>query len=219
MGKDNPNWGSIINQRHAERLKRLIDTSGGEAVCGGSADVDVEARHVPFTVLKDVDPHAPIMSEEIFGPILPVITVKNMDDGIKRVKDGERPLALYVFSQDKSFQERVLSECPSGGAAVNTAMDQAMNKDAPFGGTGASGFGKYHGKWGFDEFTHYRSVVYKSGSGPLMPPVEKQPPWLYGLAFKFMVSGFVSRETKARVKLVCAAAMVGTIAIIVHSCI
>lgn len=206
--KNNPNWGKIINSRHAERLKRLIDTSGGQVICGGSDDVDVSARHVPLTVLKDVDPNAPIMFEEIFGPILPVLSVKSMDEGIKFVKDRERPLALYIFSQDKAFQERALRECTSGGAAVNTALEQLFNKEAPFGGTGGSGFGRYHGKFGFDEFTHYRTVLYKTGSNPTLPPVEQQPEWLYDVALKGMVTGFVSTQTKQKLKLAGSAVLV-----------
>lgn len=199
--KANPNWGKIINSRHAERLKRLIDTSGGQVVCGGSEDVDVAAQHVPLTLLKNVSPDAPVMHEEIFGPVLPVIPVKNMDDGIQFVKDRERPLALYVFSQDKAFQEKVLGECTSGGAAVNTALEHLANNEAPFGGTGASGFGRYHGKFGFDEFTHYRTVLYKTGSNPVTPPPEQQPEWLYDVILKATVTGFVSPETKQKLKL------------------
>mmetsp|Transcript_26661 Transcript_26661/g.51389 ORF Transcript_26661/g.51389 Transcript_26661/m.51389 type:complete len:530 (-) Transcript_26661:10-1599(-) len=199
--KGNPNWGKIINSRHAERLKRLIDTSGGEVVCGGAADVDAASQHVPMTVIKNVKPDSPIMHEEIFGPILPVVPVKSMDDALKMVKDRERPLALYVFSQDKAFQERALTECTSGGAAVNTALEQIANKEAPFGGIGPSGMGSYHGKAGFDEFSHFRTVLYKSGSAATLPPPEKQPPWLYDVALKALVTGFVSPETKQTIKM------------------
>jgi len=198
--KTNPNWGNIINERHAERLKRLIDTSGGRVVCGGSEDVDTAAKHVPLTVINGVTTDSPIMHEEIFGPLLPVVTVKNMSEALRVVKDRERPLALYIFSQDKVFQERALAECTSGGAAVNTALEQIANKQAPFGGTGGSGFGKYHGKDGFDEFSHYRTVLYKSGSNPTLPPVEQQPAWLYDVALKALVTGFVSEETKAKLR-------------------
>lgn len=178
---DNPTWGKIINKRHAERLKRLIDTSGGEVVIGGAAQVDVDAQHVPMTVIKDVDLNAPIMSEEIFGPVLPVISVSNMDDAIKMVKRLEKPLALYVFSEDEAFQERALTECTSGGACVNTAFEHIVNKQAPFGGVGESGMGRYHGKYGFDEFSHLRTVLYKKGSDPALPHPENTPGWFYKL--------------------------------------
>jgi aldehyde dehydrogenase (NAD+) len=200
--KSNPNWGKVITASHAERLKRLIATSGGTVVCGGVEDVDVNAHHVPMTVITDVDPSAPIMHEEIFGPVLPVVSVKNMDDGLAMIKERERPLAFYVFSQDKAFQERALSEVSSGGAAVNTAVEQISNKQTPFGGTGASGFGRYHGKFGFDEFSHQRTVMYKWGSNPILPPVEKQPAWLADVAMKATVTGFVSPEKKQIMKKV-----------------
>merc|ERR1712232_864129 len=209
--KGNPNWGKIINQRHAERLKRLIDTSGGKVVCGGSEDIDAAGQHVPVTVIKDVSPDAPIMHEEIFGPLLPVVPIKSMDDGIKMIKSQDRPLALYVFSQDKQFQERVLTECTSGGACVNTALDQVVNKEVPFGGTGASGMGKYHGKHGFDEFSHYRTVLYKSGSHATLPHPEHQPAWLADVAEKALVTGIISPDahsTKKKLGLGAAGAFV-----------
>lgn len=215
--KDNPNWGNIINENHVERLRRLIDTSGGKVRSGGSADIDAKARHVPLTVIEGPDLDAPVMHEEVFGPILPVIPVKNMDEGIRMIKDRERPLALYVFSQDAKFQERVLSECPSGGAAVNSAMEHMCNKRAPFGGTGASGMGKYHGKDGFDEFSHYRTILYKKGSQPMLPPVEKQPAWFHDAALKMLVTGFVSPETKQKVKMAGAAAFAAGAAVLIRS--
>mmetsp|Transcript_77756 Transcript_77756/g.141445 ORF Transcript_77756/g.141445 Transcript_77756/m.141445 type:complete len:528 (+) Transcript_77756:57-1640(+) len=199
--KDNPNWGKIINARHVERLKRLIETSGGNVRCGGSEDADAAAQHVPLTVITDVSLDAPIMREEIFGPILPVIAVKNMDDGIKMVKSQEHPLALYIFSEDKAFQERVLRECTSGGAAVNTCIEHKINKQAPFGGVGGSGMGRYQGKYGFDEFSHLRTILYKTGTQPFLPHMEKTPPWLYDVIIKATVTGFVKPETKQKFKM------------------
>jgi len=157
------------------------------------------------------------MYEEIFGPVLPVVPLKNMDDGLRMIKDRERPLALYVFSQDKQFQERVLSECTSGGAAINTAVEHVANKEAPFGGTGASGMGKYHGKDGFDEFSHYRTVLYKTGSNPTLPPPEQQPAWMYDVAVKALVTGFVSPETKQKVKMAGMGALALGAAVVVRS--
>merc|ERR1719253_196175 len=154
-----------------------------------------------MTVIRGVDPQSPIMFEEIFGPVLPIVPVKNMTEALNIIKARERPLALYVFSQDKAFQERALRECTSGGAAINTALEQIANKQAPFGGIGASGMGKYHGKDGFDEFSHYRTVLYKTGSNPTLPPIESQPAWLYDVALKALVTGFVSPETKQKIKM------------------
>jgi len=199
--KDNPNWGKIIDGKHTNRLKHLIETCGGNVVCGGADDVDVEAQHVPISVLQNVNLDAPVMQEEVFGPVLPVIPLKNMDDGIRFVKERERPLALYVFSQDKRFQERVLHECESGGACVNTAFEHLANKEAPFGGTGSSGMGRYHGKFGFDEFSHHRTILYKRGSAACMPPVEQQPEWLYDVALKVAVIGFLKPKTKRKLRV------------------
>jgi len=213
----NPDWGKIIDSRHVNRLKRLIETSGGKVVCGGADDIDVEARHVPLTVLQNVNPDAPVMHEEIFGPLLPVISLKNMDDGIRLVKERERPLALYVFSQDKNFQERVLRECTSGGAGVNAAVEQIVNKEAPFGGTGSSGFGRYHGKFGFDEFSHYRTVMYKTGSNAVLPPVEQQPKWLYDVALKVLVTGVLKPETKSKLKFAATGALAAVGAAVLRS--
>jgi aldehyde dehydrogenase (NAD+) len=203
--KGNRNWGKIINSRHADRLKRLIETSGGEAVTGGAAEVDAEARHVPLTVLKGVKPESPIMHEEIFGPVLPVIPVKDMSEGIKIVNAREKPLALYVFSQDTVSQERVLHECTSGGACVNTALEQLANKEAPFGGVGASGMGAYHGKKGFDEFSHHRTILYKTGTNPTLPPPEQHPEWLYDVMLKATVTSFLTPGQKRGLKLVAGA--------------
>jgi aldehyde dehydrogenase (NAD+) len=199
--KGNKNWGKIINSRHAERLKRLIETSGGEAVTGGSAEVDADARHVPLTVLKGVKPDSPIMYEEIFGPVLPVVPVKDMEEGIQMIKDREKPLALYVYSQDRSFQEKVLQECTSGGACVNASLEQLANKEAPFGGVGASGMGAYHGKKGFDEFSHHRTILYKTGSNPTLPPPEQHPDWLYDVMLKATVTGFLTETQRQLLKV------------------
>jgi len=195
--KENQNWGAIVNSRHVERLIRLIRTSGGEILCGGAEQADAAARHVPLTVIKSPAPDAPVLHEEIFGPVLPVIPVKSMDEGIKMVRERELPLALYVFSRDKAFQERVLNECDSGGASVNTCSEQLLNKEAPFGGIGASGLGQYHGKAGFDTFSHPRTVLFKSGRQAALPPPEQQPAWLYDVALKFYVTGFLSPTTAA----------------------
>jgi len=215
--KSNPNWGKIINSRHCDRLKRLIETSGGEVVCGGADDIDSEARYVPFTILRNVNTDAPIMFEEIFGPILPIIPVNDMQEAIDFVKARERPLALYVYSQDKVFTEKVLHECTSGGAGVNDSLGQLMNKEAPFGGTGASGMGKYHGKFGFDEFSHFRTVLYKTGSNPTLPHPEAQPEWLYDVALKALVTGFISPETKTKLKVAGATALAAVGALAMRS--
>jgi len=201
--KDHEHWGKIINGRHCERLRRLIETSCGEVVCGGLDEIDVEARHVPLTVIKNPDMASPVMNEEVFGPVLPIVIVKDMQEGIRVVREKERPLALYIFSEDQKFVEHVLSTCTSGGACVNSCLEQiAANKELPFGGTGASGFGKYHGRFGFEEFSHLRAVLYKTTmtSQSILPPPEQCPPWLFDVAMKVLVTGFVSDELKEKLE-------------------
>merc|ERR1711907_587938 len=110
-------------------------------------------------------------------------------------------LALYIFSQDKRFTEKVLSECTSGGAAVNTALEQLANKEAPFGGVGASGLGAYHGKKGFDEFSHHRTILYKTGSNATLPPAEQHPEWLYDVMVKATVTGFLTEDQRKILKM------------------
>jgi len=202
--KASPHWGRIINGRHAQRLTGLIESAGGQVLSGGADKVDVQEKFVPLTVIKDVPLSAPIMHEEIFGPILPIIPVKTMEEALSIVEEKERPLALYVFSEDKKFVEETLTRITSGGAAVNSAMEQIIaNKELPFGGTGGSGFGKYHGRAGFEEFSHMRSVLYKTTmhSNSLMPPPEAQPAWMYDAGLKMMVVGFVSDSTRQKLKV------------------
>lgn len=151
-------FGRIVNDRHARRLQGLLDRGGYRTVaCGG--EVDVEARYVAPTVLGGVDRDAALMGEEIFGPILPVVPVDSIDDAIAFVNQGDKPLALYVFSSSDATVERVLRGTSSGGACVNDLMTHLLNPGLPFGGVGESGTGSYHGRWGFDTFSHRKSVL------------------------------------------------------------
>lgn len=210
-GKDpkaSEDWGYIINQRHVDRIGNLITTSGGEVVCGGTEGIDRSERHVPPTIIKQTSLDAPIMHEEIFGPVLPVLQYKNLDEALQIVNSKETPLALYVFSESRKNVEKVLSTAPSGGSAVNSALEHLMGNDMPFGGKGASGMGSYHGKFGFDEFSHKRAVLYKStmpgARGPAFPlPIAGKPlpPFVYDLAVKMTATGFVSESTKKALKV------------------
>ncbi|HZJ26081.1 MAG TPA: aldehyde dehydrogenase family protein [Acidimicrobiia bacterium] len=164
----NGDYARIVNQRHFDRLERLAET-GGTPVVGGATDA--RDRFIPPTVLTDVDPAAPIMREEIFGPLLPVLGVEDVDAAIAFVNDRDKPLALYVFSEDRAVTERVLSSTSSGGAAVNATVLQLVVPGLPFGGVGPSGMGAYHGRAGFDTFSHRRSVLTK--------PTRFDPPLAY----------------------------------------
>jgi aldehyde dehydrogenase (NAD+) len=159
-GKDprkSPDFGRIVNERHAERIAGLIGAGGyDEIACGG--DSDVPARYVAPTVLRGVKPDAAVMQEEIFGPVLPVITFSDLSEPIAAINAGEKPLALYVFSKSSTTIERVLSETSSGGVSVNDCLMHVANSELPFGGVGESGYGAYHGRAGFETFSHRKSV-------------------------------------------------------------
>jgi aldehyde dehydrogenase (NAD+) len=165
-----PDYARIVNDRHFERLCGLLGT-GGTVVVGGASDP--ADRYVAPTVLTDVDPGAPIMGEEIFGPLLPVLPVDDVDAAIEFVNDRDKPLALYVFSESDPVVERVLSRTSAGGAAVNATMLHVAVPALPFGGVGASGTGAYHGRAGFETFSHRKSVLTKPTR--IDPPVAYPP--------------------------------------------
>ncbi len=164
--KSYPDWAAdddytaIISDRHFDRLNAMI----GEARAGGAEILQAKggdpgnARKIAPTVVLDPPADSRLMQEEIFGPILPVLSHDGLDDAIKRVNEGDRPLALYVYSKDKKAARRVLDGTLSGGAVVNNTMLHYSVEDLPFGGVGASGYGAYHGEAGFETFTHARSV-------------------------------------------------------------
>lgn len=156
--KDSPDYGRIINARHFDRLRRLLDS--GEQAAGG--DTDAEARYIAPTILRDVSPESAVMADEIFGPILPVVEIGGIDEAIAFVNGRPRPLALYVFAGESGVADRVLERTSSGGACVNDVVAHLGIPELPFGGVGASGMGAYHGRAGFETFTHRRSVLHKS---------------------------------------------------------
>jgi aldehyde dehydrogenase (NAD+) len=157
--KASPDFARVVNARHHERLRGLLETSGGKIAIGGAVDAD--QRYIAPTVVLDPDLDAPIMAEEIFGPILPVLAVGNVDEAVRFVNDRPKPLALYVFSGSGDVVDDVLERTSSGGACVNQTLLHILPSDLPFGGVGPSGMGGYHGQAGFDTFSHLRSVLYK----------------------------------------------------------
>ena len=114
------------------------------------------------TVLADVSPDSPVMSEEIFGPVLPVLAYESLDEAVAFVNARPKPLALYLFTTDKAAERRVLRDCSFGGGCINDTIIHLATSDMGFGGVGESGMGSYHGKLSFDTFTHYKSIVKKS---------------------------------------------------------
>ena len=178
----NPDYTSIINDRHYARLTSYVEdakTRGARVVelnpAGESIDEKASRKLVPLLVLDPTDDML-VMQEEIFGPILPVKTYESTDDAIAYVNDHPRPLALYVFSHDKTTVDRVLDETISGGVTVNETMLHVAQDDLPFGGIGPSGMGHYHAKEGFDSFTKKKPVFRQARlntTGLLRPPYGK----------------------------------------------
>jgi len=155
-------YARIVTERHARRLQGLLADHGGTVAVGGATEP--EARFVEPTVIVDPDPSSALMTEEIFGPILPVITVESMDDAIEFVNGRDKPLALYVFADDGSVADKVIEQTSSGGACVNHVVLHLTPPELPFGGVGPSGTGRYHGRSGFDTFSNMRSVLRKKST-------------------------------------------------------
>ncbi len=156
--RTSPDYGRMVNVRHHRRLMGLLPGSG-DIVTGGEADE--AARYLAPTVLRNVLPDAPVMADEIFGPILPVLRVKGIDEAIAFVNARPKPLALYLFTSDGEVQRRVLERTSSGGALVNHISLHVGVPSLPFGGVGPSGMGAYHGRASFETFSHRKSVLIK----------------------------------------------------------
>jgi aldehyde dehydrogenase (NAD+) len=182
--QESRDFGRMVNVSHTQRVKNLLDQGGYEVVCGG--EVDVERRYVAPTVLRGVSPHAAVMGEEIFGPVLPVLTFDDLTEVTAAINAGDKPLALYVFTASDETVEQVLSSTSSGGVCVNDAISHLLVSSLPFGGVGDSGYGSYHGRWGFETFSH-RRAVYRRPSWMMDPPLLNPPygPWKQKLARRF----------------------------------
>ena len=165
----NPDYGRIINRKHFDRLCDLIDRS--KVVHGGEADPD--ACRIAPTVMDNVTTDDAVMAEEIFGPILPVLTFEDFDSLVDELKGKDRPLALYLFSGHRGHIRRVTRELTYGGGCINDVVIHLATSEMGFGGVGASGMGSYHGKAGFDAFSHHKSIVDKKTWLDL--PIRYQP--------------------------------------------
>ncbi|MEU1006550.1 aldehyde dehydrogenase family protein [Streptomyces tibetensis] len=152
-----PEYGRIINERHFDRLSALLDS--GRVVTGG--DSDRTGKYIAPTVLADVDPKSPVMQEEIFGPILPIVTVSGLDEAIDFINDRDKPLALYVFSESGETRDRIAAETSSGGLGYGLPLAHLTVSDLPFGGVGESGMGNYHGRYSIETFSHRKAVLDK----------------------------------------------------------
>ena len=153
-------FGRIINDRHMNRLNAILERDKNKITFGG--EVDFEKRYISPTIIRDVTLEDAVMNEEIFGPIIPVIKYKNMEDIKYYISHHKNPLALYVFSEDENFSEDIINRFSFGGGCVNDTISHVASAYLPFGGIGSSGMGNYHGKASFDTFTHTKSIVKKS---------------------------------------------------------
>jgi aldehyde dehydrogenase (NAD+) len=149
-------YGRIVNERHFDRLVSPLDS--GRTVGG---DSDRATKYIAPTVLADVDPKSPVMQEEIFGPILPIVTVADLDAAIGFINDRDKPLALYVFTESDATRERIAAETSSGGLGFGLPLAHLTVSDLPFGGVGESGMGSYHGRYSIETFSHRKAVLEK----------------------------------------------------------
>lgn len=165
---ESPDLPKIVNKKHFNRINGLIQRE--KTAIGGKSDP--VTRRIEPTVLVDVTETDAVMGEEIFGPVLPILTYTDLEELLARQQQKPRPLALYLFTRDRRAEERILRMVPSGGVCVNDTVVHLANPNVPFGGVGASGMGACHGKAGFDTFTHFRTVVRR---GALDLPVRYPP--------------------------------------------
>ena len=164
------NYSRIINTRHFDRLCQFINE--GDVCFGGT--MNRANRFISPTIMKDITFDDDVMKDEIFGPILPIISYKNLDEVVKKVKDRPKPLACYIYSKNRQRIDQLLNEISFGGGAINDSAMQMANIRLPFGGVGLSGMGSYHGKAGFDTFSHHKSILDK----PFwFEPFVKYPPY------------------------------------------
>ncbi|NEA30667.1 aldehyde dehydrogenase family protein [Streptomyces sp. SID13031] len=148
-------YGRIVNERHFDRLSGLLGS--GRVVVGG--ETDKASKYIAPTVLAEVAPDSPVMGEEIFGPILPILTVPSLDAALAFIRDRDKPLALYAFTDSDETKHRILTETSSGAVGFGHPVVHLTATDLPFGGVGESGMGRYHGKYSIDTFSHLKAVL------------------------------------------------------------
>lgn len=175
-GKDverSEDFGRIVNERHFSRLTKLLTEQQQNIVFGGTTNKDT--LYVAPTIIDNVDLDSEIMQEEIFGPLLPIVTYEDFDEALALIQSKPKPLSLYLFSEDENATERVLNELSFGGGAINDTLMHIANPNLPFGGVGNSGIGQYHGKYSFDTFSHDKSYIFKTTrleSSVIFPPYK-----------------------------------------------
>lgn len=164
----------IVNKHHFRRLSNLLEDPSvfSSIVHGGS--LNEEKMLIEPTILLDPPLDAEIMTEEIFGPLLPIITLNDIQETIEFINSRPKPLAIYAFTKDDNFKRRILSETSSGSVTFNDVMIQFVCDQLPFGGVGESGFGRYHGSYSFDTFSHEKGVMHRRF---IFEVESRYPPW------------------------------------------
>ncbi len=169
--RQSPDYARIVNERHFDRLCGLLAATSGHVAVGGESTRS--ERYIAPTVLTGIQPDDPVMEDEIFGPILPILSVRGMVEAVRFVASRPKPLALYVFASARETVDQVLQGTTSGGVGVNCTVVQVAIPGLPFGGVGPSGMGAYHGRQGFETFSHRRAVFSKPTRPD--PPVQYPP--------------------------------------------
>lgn len=171
-----PDFARLVDLRGWQRLRHLLDVSiaeGAQTVIGG--DSDESMHYIAPTILRAVTASMSIMQEEIFGPVLPVLAYDSLDEVLAFIQGGGKPLALYAFGSDEAFIDRMLRETSAGGTVINNTLLHVVNSHLPFGGTGQSGQGSYHGHHSFRTFSHERAVVHQGGAIASLVPLPHPP--------------------------------------------
>jgi aldehyde dehydrogenase (NAD+) len=177
--KLSPAFGRVVNAAHMARLVEMLSATKGRVVIGGSSDA--AERYLSPTILAEVSWDDPVMQDEIFGPVLPVLGYENIGEVLGALNERDKPLALYVYANNADLVQEVISGSSSGSVCVNHNAEQLAVPGLPFGGVGASGMGAYHGRAGFDTFSHAKSVLHRPERGelPLMyPPYTRAKRWV-----------------------------------------
>ncbi|HWL09997.1 MAG TPA: aldehyde dehydrogenase family protein, partial [Planctomicrobium sp.] len=190
----NPDYTAIINDSHLARLRGMIEEAREKGsviveIKSGEEVFDKSSNKLPPTLVLSPGLKTRLMTEEIFGPVLPIIEYNTVNDAIHFVNERERPLALYWFGKDKAIRDRVLKETISGGVTVNDCLWHLAQEEQPFGGVGASGMGAYHGEWGFRTFSKEKPVFHQSfftGNWLLYPPYGRVFEALYKVLRKIV---------------------------------
>ncbi|MCK4881184.1 MAG: aldehyde dehydrogenase family protein, partial [Bacteroidales bacterium] len=155
--KGSPLLPRMVNEKNFDRVKGLIDPD--KVVVGGSSDRS--ECYIEPTIMDGVTPEDPVMQEEVFGPLLPVLTYSNLEELVESLKIQPAPLVLYIFTRNIRLAKKIMKEVASGGGMINEVVMHFINMNAPFGGVGASGMGSYHGRAGFNDFSHQKTIMVK----------------------------------------------------------